>query len=93
MSDGMGPQLKHGGNQGLVSVTMKNGSCPKCGSGEVFRGCGHGPSGTNATEFIRISYAQKTELVHYVCGACGYVESYVEAPKGINKIRNKWSRA
>ncbi len=69
---------------------MKNGECSKCGSKEVFRGAEHGPSGCNANEFIRVSYMTKAELIHYVCGACGYTESYIEDPKRLNKIRSQW---
>lgn len=75
-----------------IYLAMKKGECPKCGSKEVFRGCGHGPSGCNANEFIRISYATKAELTHYVCGTCGFTESYIEDPKSINKIRSKWTQ-
>lgn len=32
----------------------------------------------------------KVELIHYVCGECGYTESYIEDPKGLDKIRNKF---
>ena len=70
---------------------MKRGECPKCGSREIFRGAEHGRSGSNANEFIRVAYMTKVELIHYVCGTCGYTESYVEDPKGLNAIRSKFA--
>ena len=70
---------------------MKKGKCPKCGSGNVLRGAGHGPAGCNAAEFLRISYSSKAELTHYVCSTCGYHESYIEDEKSLNKIRKKWA--
>lgn len=34
----------------------------------------------------------KVELIHYVCGDCGYTESYIEDPKGLSAIRKKFAR-
>ena len=31
-------------------------------------------------EFIRVAYLTKVELIHYVCGECGYTESYMRIP-------------
>ncbi len=71
---------------------MKNTECPKCGSKEILRGAEHGRSGCNTNEFIRVAYMTKVELIHYVCGDCGYTESYIEDPKGLSAIRKKFAR-
>lgn len=71
---------------------MKNGECPKCGSKEISRGAEHGRSGCNTNEFMRVAYMTKVELIHYVCAACGYTESYIEDPKGLSAIRKKFTR-
>ena len=54
---------------------MKSGICPKC-SAEIVRRIKYWyPAGSDA---IRISFFGTVRLTHYVCGACGYHESYVE---------------
>ena len=30
---------------------------------------------------------------HYLCVGCGYVETYVTDPKGLEKVRQKWKLA
>jgi len=34
----------------------------------------------------------KVELIHYVCGQCGYTESYIEDSGGLTKIKNKFTQ-
>jgi predicted nucleic-acid-binding Zn-ribbon protein len=34
----------------------------------------------------------KVELTHYVCGECGYTESYIEDPKGLKVVRSKFTQ-
>jgi len=86
--------INHGSERtGVVQRSeMKNGKCPRCGLKEIFRGAEHGRSGCNTSEFIRVAYMIKVELIHYVCGDCGYTESYIEDPKGLSAIRDKFTR-
>lgn len=72
---------------------MKNGKCPKCGSGEVFRGTDipakSGPFGSNS---IPVSLLSIAALNNYVCGSCGYVESYIAEAAKLQEISKKWPR-
>ncbi|MCP4630663.1 MAG: hypothetical protein GY850_45190 [bacterium] len=72
---------------------MKTGTCPKCSSDEVFSGAGvtlkKGPFGSNS---IPVGLTSIAALDNYVCGECGYVESYVSDPKKLAEISRKWDK-
>jgi ribosomal protein S27AE len=72
---------------------MKNGKCPKCGSGEVFRGTDipakSGPFGSNSIPITLLSIAA---LDNYVCGACGFLESYISDASKLQEIARRWPR-
>jgi ribosomal protein S27AE len=73
---------------------MQNGTCPKCGSSDIFAGTAVFPkSGPFSCNAIPISLTAMAALDNYVCGACGYVESYVSREEDIALIRRKWPRA
>jgi len=70
---------------------MKNGTCPKCGSSEVFAGTKVFPkSGPFSCNAIPISLTAMAPLDNYVCAACGYVESYISREEDLDGIRRKW---
>jgi len=60
---------------------MKNGKCPKCG-GEVFL-----QEGMGYRNYLRAGFLSALKLQNYICGGCGYVESYV-IPEDLQKMRN-----
>ncbi len=69
---------------------MKSGECPKCGAEQVFhRRKNQGPYGINR---LPISFFYSAAVDSYVCGSCGYVETYVSKPKHVLKIKQKWRR-
>ena len=72
---------------------MKTGTCPKCSSDEVFSGAGialkKGPFGSNS---IPVGLTSIAALDNYVCGECGYVESYISDPKKLVEISSKWDK-
>ena len=72
---------------------MKTGTCPKCNSDEVFSGAGialkKGPFGSNS---IPVGLTSIAALDNYVCGECGYVESYISDPKKLVEISRKWDK-
>jgi len=72
---------------------LKTGTCPKCGSDEVFSGAGislkKGPFGSNS---IPVGLTSIAALDNYVCADCGYVESYVSDPKKLVEISRKWDK-
>jgi len=72
---------------------MKNGQCPKCGSGEVYSGANiplkSGPFISNA---IPISLTSMAALDNYVCVACGLVESYIAEAAKLKDIVKNWDK-
>jgi ribosomal protein S27AE len=70
---------------------VKKGICPKCQSKEIF--CGthvSGKSGWSHSNTIPITAWRPASLDNYVCGNCGYVESYIAKEKDLLTIRKKW---
>ena len=72
---------------------MKKGTCPKCSSDEIFSGAGialkKGPFGSNS---IPVGLTSIAALDNYVCGDCGYVESYISDPEKLTEISRKWDK-
>ncbi len=70
---------------------MKNGKCPKCGSGDIFAAkdlpLKSGPFGSNS---IPISLTSMAALDNYVCTDCGLVERYVADEEKLKEIAKKW---
>ena len=70
---------------------MLDGICPKCGSTEVYAGTNLGyKSGSNYSNTIPITFWHTAALDNYVCGQCGYVESYIAKDSDLARIREKW---
>jgi predicted nucleic-acid-binding Zn-ribbon protein len=66
---------------------MREGTCPQCRSGEIYRsptdlGMGRMP----------IANMRAVSVATYVCAACGYMEHYVDDPHGLRKIAEKWHK-
>jgi predicted nucleic-acid-binding Zn-ribbon protein len=63
--------------------TMNRGVCPKCGSGEIYRGASTDGEGLSAASYtslveVRTGKDQVTLWIDtYICRACGYVELFV----------------
>jgi hypothetical protein len=59
----------------------------------VFSGAGialkKGPFGSNS---IPVGLTSIAALDNYVCGECGYVESYISDPKKRIEISRKWDK-
>ena len=70
---------------------MKQGQCPKCGSGNIYFAedlpMKSGPFGSNS---IPITLTSIAALDNYVCINCGMVESYVAEKTMLEKIAKKW---
>jgi len=73
---------------------MKKGACPKCQSKEVYSGARISvKSGMNQCNTIPITGWSIAPLDNYVCGQCGYVESYIAKEKHLLAIKKKWPLA
>ncbi|GAB4479381.1 MAG: hypothetical protein Kow00124_24930 [Anaerolineae bacterium] len=71
----------------------ESGVCPKCGSTEVYAGdqlSFWNKAGSYWANTIPITGWLNAELDNYVCGQCGYVESYIARRDRLEKIRRKW---
>jgi len=72
---------------------LKNGNCPKCGSGEVYSGIDlilkGGPFASNS---IPVSLTSLAPIDNYVCVTCGYVERYISERSKLKEIARKWDR-
>ncbi|MGA7733023.1 MAG: hypothetical protein WCD37_17325 [Chloroflexia bacterium] len=75
---------------------MRDGTCPKCGSHDVYTNQEVGPvNSVYGAQAIPVRGAMHTEfarLVSYVCAACGYSESYVRGSSSISQIVRHWKK-
>ena len=70
---------------------MKNGICPRCGGKEIFAGTRVlYKSGMQHSNTIPVSFFCMAKLNNFVCGQCGYVESYIAKEKDLATIKKKW---
>jgi ribosomal protein S27AE len=70
---------------------MKKGICPRCGGKEIFNGSTVvNKSGMHDSNAIPVSFFRAAALDNYVCGTCGYVESYIAREKDLVAIKMKW---
>jgi predicted nucleic-acid-binding Zn-ribbon protein len=70
---------------------MKKGICPRCGSKEIFNGSNvANKSGMHDSNAIPVSFFRSAALDNFVCGQCGYVESYIAKEKDLAAIKAKW---
>ncbi len=66
---------------------MKEAKCVKCDSSGIYKHEGLFYRGN-----LGISFWSSTRVTDYVCTSCGYIESYVEDKKKLEKIRNEWQK-
>ena len=74
---------------------MRSGTCPKCGSSEVYSGAHMHPwskLGYDWANTIPIAFLSFASLDNYVCVDCGYVESYIGDRRKLEKITQQWPR-
>lgn len=57
---------------------MKNGTCPKCNSSQVY-------SKPHALDKVTLD-SKNVEYVNYVCAECGYFETYITDQVALKKI-------
>jgi hypothetical protein len=70
---------------------MKKGICPICGGKEIYSGAQvKGKSGMHDHNCIPVSFFRVAALDNFVCGHCGYVQSYVAKEKDLIAIKKKW---
>lgn len=73
---------------------MKRGICPKCGATEIYAGTEvFNKSGSYSVNTIPVTFWNYAPLDNYVCGECGYVESYIADAHQLRRIRENWPSA
>jgi predicted nucleic-acid-binding Zn-ribbon protein len=75
--------------------TLKSGTCPKCGSGEVYTTNGIPKRGDRM--LLVISSFIRCYLDTYLCTNCGHFEEYindsdVKDEKLISKVKETWNK-
>ncbi len=76
---------------------MKDGICVKCGFNDVYFNPKAGemmnPYGINAIPVKLTVFTSSTAVLdNYVCGQCGYVESYILDNRKLQEIARTWVR-
>lgn len=75
-------------------ASMLAGICPKCGSRSIYRSVKINDAGLSKGNHIQVHQGILTgkfvNLVHYGCGGCGYLESYLADEKSIEYMREYW---
>ena len=72
---------------------MKDGICPKCGSQAIYSGVDVlMKGGMNRSNSIPITTFTLARLDNYVCGDCGFVESYIADSDKLERIIEEWPR-
>ena len=67
---------------------MRSGTCPKCGTEDVYFLEGQ----THRSTLEHRGWADLTNTTDYVCGNCGYVEEYLRTSEDMEKVRQRWQR-
>jgi len=71
---------------------MKNGQCPKCGEHNVRSNTNRKfPALNTITLGSGTCDKRYAPLDTYVCGSCGYLESYVAKSEDLSYIQEKWA--
>ncbi len=75
---------------------MRNGTCPKCHSTEIYTGeylNGFVKAGIYWANTLPIAFFTDAALDNYVCAKCGFVESYIIDHRKLRAITEKWPRS
>lgn len=75
---------------------MKTGTCPVCGSDNIYTNWAMSPANERIWrsyhyDVLTIARGREARLEQYICGDCGFVQSYV-APDRISQVRRRWEQ-
>ena len=74
---------------------IREGTCPKCGSTEVYKSPKFGRNTTQYGAVIPLRggfMAKYADVVHYVCVKCSYIESFVLNQQDLRDISREWEQ-
>jgi len=74
---------------------MKNSkTCPKCGAKYIVRIPGKvGMYGVGSNIMTGFSIFSGVKVTRFFCAGCGFIESWVESPKDLEKIKGRFPQA
>lgn len=77
-------------------MVMKTGTCPVCGSDNIYTNWAMSPANERIWrsyhyDVLTIAQGQEARLEQYICGDCGFIQSYV-APDRLNVVRRRWDK-
>jgi len=68
----------------------KTNTCMKCGSNEIIKPRYSATGHNNAFQVIPLSTFKVAIIEKYICADCGYVENYIDDPKALSELKNKY---
>ena len=73
---------------------MKNTNlCPKCNSEDITRIKGQTRGfGAGSNIPVGITIASAVRVTRYMCGSCGFIESWVDKPGNIAKVKKHYKK-
>jgi ribosomal protein S27AE len=71
---------------------MKNGTCTRCNSSQVYRHAGHGLQMEKITLKPSLVFGTTSAPDRYACTSCGHVEFYISSAKDLQTIRDSWEK-
>ena len=72
---------------------MRNGTCPKCNSTNVFKKSKGAYFGNGVLTVDNSFGVVGSDFESFVCVECGYFENYILDPAKLQQVREKWTRA
>jgi predicted RNA-binding Zn-ribbon protein involved in translation (DUF1610 family) len=66
--------------------------CPKCNSEDIARVEGHTRGhGAGSNIPVGATIFQTVPVTRYVCGQCGFIESWIDSSDDVAKVKEKYS--
>ncbi len=71
---------------------MKNGTCPRCNSSNVFKKTKGAYFGNGMLTVGSSFDIMGSEFESYVCTECGYFENYILDKPKLQEVQQKWTK-
>ena len=71
---------------------MRNGTCSRCNSTDVYRHAGHPLQNEKVTLKPSLIFGKTSAQDTYACTSCGHLEFYISSAEDLQTIRDSWER-
>ena len=71
---------------------MRNGTCSRCNSTNVYRHAGHPLQNEKVTLKPSLIFGKTSAQDTYACTSCGHLEFYIASAEDLQTIRDSWER-